>query len=272
MRLSLVVSTQPAHFEAVAFKGDFARRFEQVARLGYDGVELAVRDPALIDVNALEAAVARCGLAVPAIGTGQAWGEERLSLTDSSPDVRAAALGRLKSHLRLAARFQAVTIVGLIRGVTPLGIGRPQALTWLADAVRDCAEAASRLGLQLVIEPINRYETDLVNTVDEGLALVDRIGADNVGLLLDTFHMNIEEPSIEASLRRAGPRITHLHAADSNRRYPGAGHLDFQRILSTLRVELNYQGWISAEILPEPEAETAAERALGHLRAWVAQA
>lgn len=267
MKLSIVVSAQPSHFEAVAFKGDFTRHIEQVAHIGYEGVELAVRDPSLIDVKALETLLAQNGLAVPAIGTGQAWGEERLSFTDVDANVRAAAIHRFKSHIRLAARFKAATIMGLIRGVTPPGVGRSQALSWLVDALRECAETALALGVELVVEPINRYETDLINTIDEGLALVERVGAANVGLLPDTFHMNIEEPSIEASLRRAGPWIKHFHVADSNRRYPGAGHLDFERILSTLS-ELNYPGWLSAEILPEPDARVAAERGLNHLRTW----
>jgi sugar phosphate isomerase/epimerase len=267
MRFALVVSAQPAQFSAVAFKGNVEQRIEQVARLGYDGVELAVRDPAQIDVEALGAVVTAHGLAVPAIGTGQAWGEERLSFTDPEPAVRAEAIRRVKSHIELAARFNAATIIGLIRGVTRPGVSRAQAVEWLVGALRECAEAAA---LTLVVEPINRYETDLINTVDEGLELLDRVGADNVGLLPDTFHMNIEEADIEASLRRAGSRVRHFHVADSNRWHPGAGHLDFRRILALLQTELNYQSWVSAEIMPKPDALTAARLGLAHLRACLA--
>ena len=82
-------------------------------------------------------------------------------------------------------------------------------------------------GIRLALEPINRYETTLINNAAQGLELIERVGADNFGLLLDTFHMNIEEPSIEDSIRQTGDRIFHFHVADSNRWYPGAGHLDF---------------------------------------------
>ncbi len=121
------------------------------------------------------------------------------------------------------------------------------------------------MGVRLALEPINRYETTLINTVDEGLDLIDRVGADNFGLLLDTFHMNIEEPSIEESIRRAGDRVFHFHVADSNRWYPGAGHLNFRSILSAL-AEIGYEGFVSGEFLPRPDAETAAREAIVFLR------
>jgi sugar phosphate isomerase/epimerase len=95
--------------------------------------------------------------------------------------------------------------------------------------------------------------------------LIEKVGADNFGLLLDTFHMNIEEPDIEASIRACGDRIFHFHVADSNRWHPGAGHLDFRSILDVLDVA-GYAGFVSGEFMPVPDADTAAQRAVEHLR------
>ena len=120
-------------------------------------------------------------------------------------------------------------------------------------------------GVRIALEPINRYETTLVNNVAQGLALIDRVGADNLGLLFDTFHANIEEPSIEESLLAAGGRLFHVHVADSNRWYPGAGHLDFAQILDVV-ARSGYGGFVSGEFMPRPDADTAAERAIAHLR------
>ena len=117
----------------------------------------------------------------------------------------------------------------------------------------------------MAIEPINRYETGLINTVASGLRLVDTIGLDNVGLLLDTFHMNIEEPSMIESMVAAGERLFHFHVADSNRWYPGAGHIDFNAIFSTLN-SVGYQGFVSAEILPLPDPDTAAMKTVEYMR------
>jgi len=265
LRLSIVVSTHPAQFQAATFKGDLEANLARVAAMGYDGAELAIRDPRLVDADALERAVNHHRLSVPAIGTGQAWGEEGLSFTDPDLGVRQAAIERVKSHVPLAARFNAVIIIGLLRGIVKPGVTHVQAMAWVIEALQECASAAAPAGVRLALEPINRYETTLINTVDEGLDLIERVGADNFGLLLDTFHMNIEEPSIEDSIRKAGERIFHFHVADSNRWYPGAGHLDFESILDAL-LETGYQGFVSGEFLPEPDADTAAREAIRYLR------
>jgi sugar phosphate isomerase/epimerase len=120
--------------------------------------------------------------------------------------------------------------------------------------------------VKFAIEPINRYETTLVNTVEAGLELVDQIGLDNVGLLLDTVHMNIEEPDVLQSIRAAASKIFHFHVADSNRWYPGAGHIDFGAILMSLD-SVGYEGFISAEIMPFPDSDISAARTIKHMRA-----
>ena len=264
-KLSIVLSTHAAQFQAVAFKGDWSKNVAKIARWGYDGVELAIRDPALVDPEELAQAAASHGLEVPAIGTGQAWGEEGLSFTDPDPAVRAAALARARSHIPFAARTGAVVIIGLLRGILKPGVSPRQAMDWLVDALQECCAAARSHGVRFALEPLNRYETPLVNTAAEGLDLLDRVGADNLGLLLDTFHMNIEEPAIEESIRACGDRIFHFHVADSNRWHPGAGHLDFHSILETL-LATGYGGYVSGEFMPVPDADTAAQRGIGYLR------
>ncbi len=124
--------------------------------------------------------------------------------------------------------------------------------------------------MHLALEPLNRYETSLINTIDEALDVIERVGEDNLGLLPDTFHMNIEEPSVEDSLRRAAGRTIHFHVADSNRWHPGAGHLDFARILRLLK-DLGYDRYLSGEFLPLPDARTAAANAIDHLRPALVQ-
>lgn len=265
MKLSIVLSTHAARFQAVAFKGDFEANVARIAAWGYDGVELAVRDPALVDADKLRRVVAAYSLEVPAIGTGQAWGEEGLSFTDPDPTVRTAAIGRVKAHIPLAARMGAVIIIGLLRGIVRLGVSQEQAMDWLVAALRECCTAARPHGVRLALEPICRYETTLVNNVAQGLDLIGRVGAENLGLLPDTFHMNIEEPVIEDSIRACGRHIVHFHVADSNRWYPGAGHLDFRSILAALYAT-GYSGYLSGEFLPLPDPDTAAQRGIAHLR------
>ena len=265
MKRSIVLSAQLTQFHAATFSGDLDANLAKIAALGYDGVELAIRDPKLVDVESLEAAVRKHNLEVPAIGTGQAWGEEGLSFTDPNPGIRRAAIERIKSHIPVATRFNAMIIIGLIRGIVKPGVTLDQALGWLSEALQECSMAASSYGIRLALESINRYETTLINNVEQGMDLIERVGVDNFGLLLDTFHMNIEEPSIEESIRKCGKNTFHFHLADSNRWYPGAGHVDFHSILTTLK-DTGYQGFISGEFMPKPDVETAARENIAYLR------
>ena len=207
---------------------------------------------------------------VPAIGTGQAWNEEKLSFTDPDESVRRAAIERVKAHVPVAARFNAVIIIGLLRGIIKPGITQEQGMAWICEALQECSQAAKPFGVRLALEPINRYETTLVNSVAEGMSLIERVGADNFGLLLDTFHMNIEEPDILESVSTCGERIFHFHVADSNRWYPGAGHLDFPAILSRLQ-STGYKGFVSGEFMPLPDPLTAARENIANLRAILAK-
>ena len=265
IKLSIVLSTHAARFDAVAFKGDFEPNVARIANWGYDGVELAIRDPLLVDTAELAKVVAAHGLEVPAIGTGQAWGEEGLSFTDPDKEIRTATITRVKNHIPVAVQFGAVIIIGLVRGIVRPGVDPARAMDWLIAALRECSEAARPHGISLALEPINRYETTLINNVAQGLNLLHQVGAENLGLLLDTFHMNIEEPEIEHSIELCGKHIFHFHVADSNRWYPGYGHLDFGSILETL-FSVGYTGYVSGEFMPQPDADISAMQAINYLR------
>jgi sugar phosphate isomerase/epimerase len=267
VKKAIVLSTHAAKFDAVAFKGDLEANLVKVGQLGYDGVELAIRDPKLVDGNGVMELARRHRLDIVAIGTGQAWGEEGLSFSDPDPDVRRAAIERAKSHVPFASQTGATIIIGLLRGTLKPGVERAQAMPWIVEALRECADAAAAAGVKIVVEPINRYETTLVNTVEEGLALIEEVGASNVGLLLDTFHMNIEEADIAASIRKAGERLLHFHVADSNRWYPGGGHLDFAAVVAALQ-DIGYGGYVSAEAMPMPDADTCAQKSIEAMRSW----
>ncbi|MBC8401048.1 MAG: sugar phosphate isomerase/epimerase [Candidatus Marinimicrobia bacterium] len=263
MKLGIVLSTQAAKFSALAYKGQVTENTAKISRLGFDGIELAIRDPKLVNQAELKYLLNEVDLTVPAIGTGQAFCEDGLSFVNPEQTIRRQAIDRIKAQMHLAEGLEAMVIIGLIRGFRDKAVSARQTDIWLVEALRECARENERV--KLIIEPINRYESDLICTVQEGMELMEKVEYPNVGLLLDSFHMNIEEPSIYESIRLAKDRLYHFHIADSNRWYPGAGHLDFPQIIHTLN-QVNYQGFVSAEILPQPDPDVAAERTVAYMR------
>lgn len=267
MKLAYTVSASQTRFAAVAAP-DLLETIPALAGIGFDGVELAIRDPAYVDADGLALAVERSGIAVAAIGTGQAYVEEGLCLTAPDERVRVRAVARLLAQVSAARRLGALLIVGLIHGPIPPETGRPVAEERLLEGLGTVARAARTAAVRIVVEPINRYESNWLNTVEEVLDLLDRLGEDNVGVLPDTFHMNIEETNVQAALRLGGARVWHVHLADSNRRAPGWGHLDFAPAVRTLG-EMGYDGFLSAEILPMPGVLDAAWQTIATLRRLV---
>jgi 5-keto-L-gluconate epimerase len=265
MKISTCLSTNPAKFDAVPFKGNFDENVADISEMGFDGIELAVRDPRIINQEKTIDTITGAGMKIPAVGTGQAWGEEGLSFTDPDADVRKQAVHRVYSHLDFSGKADSIVIIGLLRGITRDGVSEKQANEWMYECFSDCCERAAERDVRIAFEPINRFETSLLNTVEEGLEFIERVGGKHLGMLLDSFHMNIEEPSMEESIRAAGDRIFHFHYADSNRWYPGAGHIDFKSVLKAL-YSTGYDGYISGEHLPDPEPKFAAKAGLDFLR------
>jgi len=254
MKLSMAVSTPDAKFSALALKGPYDDIFSLLHECGYEGAELAVRDPARLDLEELERLLNRYNLVVPAVGTGRAFGEDGLSFSSENETVRRAAVERIISHIDLCARLKALVIIGLIVGNAPAGKATEN---YAAGCLRECADYAAGRGVTLVVEPINRYETGFITSVDICMDFLEKVGSPSCRILFDTFHANIEEPSIVGSIMKAGSLIGHVHVADSNRKHPGAGHTDFRAIVEALD-KIGYTGFLSAEILPLPDPEAAA--------------
>ncbi|MGC9529270.1 MAG: TIM barrel protein [Candidatus Bipolaricaulaceae bacterium] len=250
--LGMIVPVQdPTPFSPFS-PGEWKRALPQLVQAGYQVVELAVTDPAPLEGAEVAAAVGAAGLRLCSLTTGQAAAKEGLSLSAEEEAMRERAVERICAHMRLAKPHGAVVIVGSLRGQA----GSPGLLV---DSLRACA--AFDRSVRLALEPLNRYESRLVNTVADALTVVERVGADNLGLLVDTFHANIEERLIGDAFRAAGDRLFHVHLADSNRWPPGQGHLSFSEVAGALAAS-GYAGALVVEAFPKPDP--AAALALPH--------
>jgi len=262
MKLSYVVSTHETSFTSVA-SGNLENKVRIIASLGYDGVELAIRDPGMLDVSSIRTLLKKCGLQLAAIGTGQAYVDEGLFFSSTDAGITKQAIERIKGHIDLAAQFESQVIVGLLRGE---GIkNKFFSADQFKKSLREICAYAEKKNTRIVIEPINRYETSLINCVREALDIIQEINSASLYILADTFHMNIEEQQLPSTLTIAAPKLAHVHIADSDRWYPGHGHIDFEAIVTTLK-QINYQGFLSGEMLPKPDFETAAKKTIQYMK------
>ena len=215
---------------------------DRIQAFGFDLIEICVEDPATIDVMAISAHAKLAGLGVTICG---AFGPQR-DLSADDQGVRTAGL----AYLRRCVDFAFALGSPFVSGPMYSAVGKTRYLEaverrrqwrFAVTNLREAAKYAADLGVKLAIEPINRFETDLVNTVDQGLELVREVGADNVGLLLDTFHMNIEEKDIPAAILRAAGHIVEVHASANDRGTPGEDHLPWAKIAAAL-AQAGYEG------------------------------
>jgi len=272
MRISLYLSATGSRFWTASADISLDDAIAHAAALGYDAVEVMPRDVDDPDPETLRAATERHGLDIMAIASGFIAIEHGLTFTHPDAEVRRQAVRAMRRCLEAARRARAPLVsIGVIRGKLQGGATRAGALDHLIECVRECGFYAGELNLTLVVEPGNRYETDFIHTVAEALDLLVAVNLPSVRLMLDTFHMNIEEVSLADAIRRAAPHLAHVHLADSNRRAPGWGHLDFQPVAVALR-ETGYGGGIGLEMLLAPDFEAAARQGLQFVRRLFASA
>jgi sugar phosphate isomerase/epimerase len=262
MKSALTLSQVPA-----AAAGPFVLRtplpdaFATAASLGYDAVELFLPGPDFIAVDQLKSLAEQHNLAIAAVGTGAGWVQHGLTLTDPAPEKREAALEYLLAMVNFAGQLGAPAILGSMQGRS----SSEDSLNHLASGLRSAAQAAAAFVVPFIYEPLNRYETNLINRLGDAAQWIEQQELKNVVLLADLFHQNIEERNIADALRQVGSLIGHVHFADSNRHAMGFGHTDASAVMAALR-EIGYDGYLSAEILPLPDPETAARQTIAAIR------
>jgi sugar phosphate isomerase/epimerase len=268
MRLALAVQTPEVSISlpVALLSGTWPEKVDKAAQLGVEGLELMTADPSQVDVHLLRSVMGARGITAVAVGTGAAVMQAGLCLLHADPELAVRARIRLNEFIAFAAAVGAPLVtIGSFRGRLARAAtdGRAQ----LVEILNRAAERAAAAGVRLALEPLNRYETDFVNTAEEGLAFVNEVGNAALGLLLDTYHVNIEEASWEAPFRQlmqAG-KLWHVHLGDNNRLPPGDGMIDFSALVRTLRT-LGYCGALSAELLARPDPDTAARRTVEYMR------
>jgi sugar phosphate isomerase/epimerase len=237
---------------------------------GFTGIELRCEsDRSFDDRQAEVAAAAAAGVVMPTVCI-----DLLVSLDPSNMEGTSEAVREMRSQLSMIAAAGATT------AVTPISYGQPsrrQSLgeegngyaderRMLLDVVGDLAEHAEREGVVLALEPLNRYENHLINTLADAVALCKEVGLPSARVAADTYHMNIEEADPAGALLSAAPWLGHVQLSDSNGLEPGRGHLDWSLLLGTLNA-VGYPGWLALECGLSGDATDLLQRSVSLVRA-----
>lgn len=231
--------------------------FAKIAAMGFDVVEIAVDDPALIDVAAIRSALKEHGLKASVCG---AFGPSR-DLTNASQDIQQNGLNYIEACLDIGAELGA----SFLGGPMYAAVGKARMLSkderkkeWelaVKNLQKVCGMAEAR-DLKIALEPLNRFESDLVNTAEDVVRLVNDIDHSAAKIMLDSFHMNIEEKNIERAILAAGDKLIHVQVAENYRGAPGSGQTNWTAYRKALE-QISYEGIITIESFTTDNVELA---------------
>jgi sugar phosphate isomerase/epimerase len=251
-------------------QGNLRESVNILKELGYDAVELQIRNPRDFKEDWLAEFCGRNAFSVSAIGTGSEFTMNHLSLTSSDAKMRKDTVARMKEHIDLAASLTSDVIVGTVRGNLEAGLTEAQYMAYLKDALEELCGYALPRKVNLVLEAINFYVTDFFNSVKQASEMVDLVGAPNFKAHIDTHHMAVEEPDMLKSVEECGSRVGYVHFSENNRLYPGGNGLDFVGVMRKL-VKIGYCGYIALECLPKPDGVTGCRLGIECLRKFESQ-
>jgi sugar phosphate isomerase/epimerase len=244
---------------------ELGHRMEVLASLGYQGIELSAFYPLSYSVEEVAQLAEQHRLPVVSLLSGWSYSHERLCLCSPDPLVRDRAVARLGDYVVQAAKVGALLVVGLMQGLRSDEPDETLAQERIEQELRRVAQLAQGRKVSIVLEPVNHLQVGFNHTARAAAELVERVGAPALGYMLDTFHLNIEEPSVLDATAAHGSRIRHFHLCETNGGPLGTGHLDFPAVLSTLD-QAGYEGFVSVKVYRKAGWEEAARTSAEFLR------
>ncbi len=266
MRLAYQVATSDVTVapSVTSYQGDFEKSIADLSSMGYRWVELMSRDPKEIDLAKIQNVLAKYGVSVAMVCTGECFGQEGLMLVSRDKKVRRKALQRTCDLIDFASSLGAGVNIGRLRGHYYDDIPREETYALAVGVFRKLGDYAATKGVTLVLEPVTMLQTNFINSTGEGIELVQAVNHPNFRLMVDIYHSNIEDPNLYKALRKAAPVLAHVHIADNNRKIPGTCGFDFPKIIQVLR-EISYSGVLSIEMFQIPDQETCARESANYL-------
>ncbi len=267
MLLSIVSSLD----ESKSKKYDVIKKFSSLCHflksLHYDGIELSLLEPEKIDLDKILEILDSYQMEIPALGTGQTFIRFGFSFGDLEESNRKKAIERIAKFIEFGQKTQSKIIIGLIRGRYKHNSNPTRERINIISSLKECCRMAENYDVELVFEPINRFEIDSCNTISQSKELIEEIGSDHLKLLIDSFHTNLEEDPVYVwdELKSISHQIGHVHLSDTTRRDPGSGHFDFKTFLTVLK-QVGYDQYVSLETIMKPSFEVVAKNSAQYLR------
>lgn len=227
------------------WQDDVVPYIEETARLGFDGVELSLLGMTDDNIARIRKCLDDTGLELTCT-TGLSMAQD---ITSDDAEIREAGMAYLENAIKTVAALGSPLLSGVI--FAPWGKrvmeNRESRLSRSVEALKRVAPLAKEHGVTLGIEAINRFETDLINTAEQAVQLAEDVDEENIGVLLDSFHMNMEEKDITSSLKRSKEKLVHFHCVENDRGVPGSGHTPWSTFFEGLKA-IDYDGWLTLEM------------------------
>lgn len=266
MKLCYQVATPDVKFSPLvtSYQGNMEKGFAMLKELGYSGVELMIRNPEHIQQGMLLKLTEKYELKVPMVCTGEIFGQDGLSLIDEDESVRIKAMERLKKTMEMAGRLGGMVNLGRFRGHYYSHIPKEISYNWAIDAFRRAVDFGEKIGVTIALEPVNVLQTNFIKNTSEALEIIELVGSSKFQLMLDVFHMNIEDEDIYKSINKSAGKVCYIHLTDSNRGILGTCKFDFYKIIEGIKAT-GYDGYYCIEIFQIPDQETCARRCIEYL-------
>ena len=267
MKLSIVSGLKESKSNQEKITEKFILLCEFLKPLNFKGIELSLLEPEKINIKAIIEIKNSYDMEIPAIGTGSTYIRFGYSLGHIDESMRIKAIERIEKYINFARETKSRVIIGLIRGRFNSQSSPKKERLNIISSLKECCRIAEINNVELLFEPINRFEIDSYNTISESIELLEEIRSDNLKLLIDSFHTYLEEDPIYIweYMKDMVNHVAHLHLADDNRRAPGTGHFDFKSFLNIFK-EAGFNGFASIETIMKPSFEDVAKESSEYLK------
>lgn len=249
----------------VPLSGPLDSVLDDAVRAGADGVELRLHPSDGLDWSDVRRKLSDRGLTASGISTGRLARESRCSLSDTDPAGRRRAVDALRRHIEMANGVGTDLLLGSAKGQQLDSEPCEDYEARFAETLLAVNGEAVSAGVRFHIEAINRYEINAMTNAEENMRFLAKYPLTACDVQLDSFHMNIEDADLGQAVKTCGDRLGYIQFADSNRHYPGSGHLDFGAIMDAL-IEIGYKGDFGLECQPVPDGMTAATAGIEYLK------